>query len=103
MKQILALSALLLAASSASAAPSTAAGKAAFATNCAGCHGPAGKGALGPNLHEASGWKYDLFKRALKQGKDDKGVQLKAMMPKWPQLTDDQMKSIQMFLKTATK
>lgn len=98
----------------AAATPSAATGKTIYAANCAACHGPAGKGVtnLGVNLKEAAGWKYDLFKRALLQGKDDKGVALKAIMPKWTngfapntgkKPTDDQMKSIQMFLKTSTK
>lgn len=96
----------------ASAAPTAAAGKTIFTANCAGCHGPSAKGGIGPNLKDAAGWKYDLFKRALLQGKDDKGVALKAMMPKFTQgfapntgkaPTDDQLKSLQLYLKAATK
>lgn len=32
-------------------------GKAIFTTNCAACHGPEGKGAIGPNLTDAT-WLY---------------------------------------------
>lgn len=87
----------------ASAAPTVAAGKKLYDTSCAGCHGQKAKGGIGPSLKDASKWKPDLFKRALKQGKDDKGVALKAMMPKFPKLTDDEMKSLQMHLKAVTK
>ena len=80
-----------------------AAGKKLYDTSCAGCHGQKAQGGLGVNLKDASTWKYDLFKRALKQGKDDKGVALKPIMPKFPQLTDDQMKSLQMHIKAVTK
>ena len=87
----------------ATAAPSAAAGKKLYESTCAGCHGQKGQGGIGMSLKDASKWKYDLFKRALKQGKDDKGVALKPMMPKFPKLTDDQMKSLQMHLKAVTK
>ncbi|WP_135229352.1 c-type cytochrome [Deinococcus fonticola] len=87
----------------ASAAPSAAAGKKVFDANCAACHGDKAQGAIGPSLKDASKWKYDLFKRALKQGKDDKGVPLKAMMPKFPKLSDADMKSLQLHLKAVTK
>lgn len=109
MKKALALLALTSLTSVALAAPTAAAGKAIFTANCAGCHGANAKGAIGPNLKDATAWKYDLFKRALLQGKDDKGVALKAMMPKFtggfaPNTgkapSDDQMKSVQMYLKS---
>lgn len=87
----------------ASAAPTAAAGKKLYDSTCAGCHGPKAQGGIGPSLKNTASWKYDLFKRALKQSKDDKGVALKPMMPKFPALTDDQMKSIQMHLKAVTK
>ncbi len=42
-----------------------AAGKALFAASCAACHGPAGEGGRGPNLHERGSWhplrEKDLF------------------------------------------
>lgn len=87
----------------ASAAPSAAAGQKLYDGTCAGCHGPKAQGGIGPSLKDASKWKADLFKRALKEGKDDKVVALKAMMPKFPKLTDDEMKSLQMHLKAVTK
>src|SRR5688572_24598450 len=33
-----------------------AAGKGLFATSCAACHGPAGEGGRGPNLHTRGAW-----------------------------------------------
>lgn len=103
MKKAICLTALLVSVSFAAAAPSAAAGAKLFGTSCAGCHGAKAQGGVGPSLKDAAGWKYDLFKRALQQSKDDKGVALKATMMKFPKLKDDEMKSIQMFLKTATK
>lgn len=109
MSKSFAVLAALCLASVSMAAPTAAAGKAIYAANCAGCHGAKAQGGIGPNLKEAGGWKYDLFKRALLQGKDDHGVALKAPMPKWTNgfapntgkaPTDDQMKSLQLFLKT---
>jgi putative heme-binding domain-containing protein len=42
-----------------------AAGKGLFATSCAACHGPAGEGGRGPNLHNRGAWhpleEKDLF------------------------------------------
>lgn len=99
---ILAVSALSLL-TLASAAPSAAAGKKLFDGSCAGCHGAKAQGGIGPSLKDAGTWKPELFKRALKQGKDDKGVQLKAMMPKFPQLTDKQILDIQTFIKSSAK
>lgn len=90
-------------AASARTGADAAAGAKVFATNCAACHGPKGHGGIGPNLKDAAGWKDDLFKRALKQGIDDKGVALKPLMPKWPQLTEAQMQGLQAYLKTATR
>lgn len=93
------------------AAPKTAAdGKAIYTANCAGCHGPQAKGAVGPSLKDAASWKYDLFKRAVLTGVDNQGKALKPMMPHFgttgfagKKPTDAQLKALQAFIKTATK
>ncbi len=85
-------------------------GKAIFEGNCAGCHGPQAKGAVGPSLKNAANWKYDLFKRAVLMGKDSQGKALKPPMPLFGQVgfsgkkpTDTQLKALQTYLKTITK
>ena len=70
----------------------------------------AGAGMVGPNLKEAAGWSYVLFKRAMLQGKDDKGVVFKAPMPVWGKVgfagdhgkapTDAELKALQAYLNT---
>lgn len=98
-------------ASVAVAAPTAAAGKTIYTANCAACHGAKGQGVtgLGLPLKTATAWKYDMFKRALLEGKNAKGVAMKPTMPKWTngfapntgkKPTDDQMKSLQMYIKT---
>lgn len=106
MKKAIGLTALFVSVSLASATPSAAAGAKLFASNCAGCHGAKAQGNAAikaPNLKDAAGWKYDLFKRALQELKDDKGVALKAPMMKFPQLKDDDMKSLQAYIKSVAK
>lgn len=104
------LAVLALGALGAQAAPSTKLGSDLYAANCAGCHGQKAQGGVGPKLAgDAAGWKYDLFKRAVLRGVDDHGKQLGVMMPRWGQTgfqghggktpTDDEVKSIQLYLK----
>ena len=54
-----------------------------YTANCAGCHGAKAQGNVGPELHEAAGWSAAIFRRALLNYVDDKGVALKAPMPNW--------------------
>lgn len=84
--------------------------KALFATNCAGCHGAKAGGGVGPSLKDSAAWKYDLFKRAVLNGVDDKGKALKPMMPHFAQTgfggkkpTDAQLKALQDYIKTVVK
>ena len=93
-----------------SAAQAATSGKAIYTANCAGCHAPTGAGMVGPNLKEAAGWSYVLFKRAMLQGKDDKGVVFKAPMPVWGKVgfagdhgkapTAAELKALQAYLNT---
>lgn len=112
MRKTIVMLAVLGMSPTAFAAPTAAAGKTIYTANCAGCHGAKAEGAIGPNLKVAASWKYDLFKRALLQGKDDKGKALKAMMPKFTKgfapntgkaPTDDQIKSLQAYIKSVAK
>lgn len=96
--------------SSALAAPDVKAGKAIYTGNCQGCHGNVGQGVVGPMLAgEVAGWKAALFKRAMLQSLDDKGVMLKSPMPVWGKVgfnrsgkapTDTQITNLQAYLKT---
>lgn len=100
----------LLLVSLAVAAPNTKLGGAIYTSNCAGCHGAKAQGQVGPNLHEAAGWSYALFKRAMLKAVDDKGVALKPPMPVWGKIgfkgdngkapTDAEMQNLQAYLKT---
>ncbi len=84
------------------------AGKVIYAANCQGCHGDKGQGGVGAKLAgEVGTWKFDLFKRALLQGKDDKGVALKAPMPNFTTVgfagkkpTDVQLMNLHAYIKT---
>jgi mono/diheme cytochrome c family protein len=84
------------------------AGKAIYTSTCQGCHGDKGQGGVGAKLAgEVGTWKFDIFKRALLQGKDDKGVALKAPMPNFTTVgfagkkpTDKQLMDLHAYLKT---
>jgi mono/diheme cytochrome c family protein len=57
-------------------------GKVIYVKNCQGCHGDKGQGGAGVKLANASAqWEFRLFKRALLEAKDEKGVALKSPMP----------------------
>ncbi|WP_189088421.1 c-type cytochrome [Deinococcus ruber] len=74
---------MLLLAGTSFAAANVKHGMTIYTTNCAGCHGAKAQGGVGPSLHEAAGWKFALFQRAMLKDVDDKGVPLKAPMPNW--------------------
>ncbi len=73
----------LLALALGGAATAAVSGKAIYSTNCAGCHGAKAQGGVGPALHEAGGWSYALFSRAMLKDVDDHGKPLKPPMPNW--------------------
>lgn len=83
-------------------------GKVIYTSICQGCHGNKGQGGVGAKLAgEVGTWKFDLFKRALLQGKDDKGVMLKAPMPNFSIVgfagkkpTDAQLMNLHAYIKT---
>lgn len=94
-------------------------GQQLYKDNCAVCHGDKGEGQAKAPAHgaqavkltgDAAYWEFAAFKRAVMQGLDDKGVQLKAPMPlfategftkpKGAIPTDEQLESIQAYLKT---
>ena len=57
-----------------------------YANNCQTCHGvgAVGVSGVGPALKgEVANWRFDLFKRAVMRGIDEKGKLLKTAMPRW--------------------
>jgi mono/diheme cytochrome c family protein len=57
-------------------------GPALFSANCAGCHGPAAQGAVGPKLAGVmGGWPLATFEGAVLDGQSPEGRPLAAMMP----------------------
>ncbi|MCW5978792.1 MAG: c-type cytochrome [Bryobacteraceae bacterium] len=75
-----------------------AAGKARFATSCAACHGPAGEGGRGPNLHERGAW-HPLDEEALFQTIRN-GIPGADMPP--TRLPDNQLWEIAAFVRSLT-
>ena len=73
----------LLALALGGAATAAVSGQSIYQSNCAGCHGAKAQGGVGPSLHEAGGWSYALFSRAMLKDLDDHGQKLKAPMPWW--------------------
>ncbi|MFC4454651.1 cytochrome c [Deinococcus sonorensis] len=104
--RILMALALLGSASAANVGP----GQSIYTTNCAGCRGSRVQGQLGSNLHEAAGWKYALFSRAILHSRDDKGMALQPPIPVWGKIgfkgdhgtapTAAEMHDLQAYLKT---
>ncbi|GGJ34674.1 c-type cytochrome [Deinococcus roseus] len=102
MKHVLLIGCTLLASAALAATPKgdAKAGKTLYQTNCSGCHGAKAEGMVGPKLAgDAAKWKFNLFKRALIKGIDDKGKKLKPPMPQF-KFTDKQIANIQAYLKT---
>jgi len=55
-----------------------------YQQNCAVCHGDKAQGKIGPRLKgDSSKWSSHLFQRAVLNGIDDGGKQLKSPMPHW--------------------
>jgi mono/diheme cytochrome c family protein len=80
-------------------------GQALYTTNCSSCHGSKGEGGIGANITGSTSagigsWTAAQFMSAVRDGKDDEGVQLCATMPKFPasQLSDAQVTSIHDYL-----
>ncbi len=102
---------LLLASAQASVAQDLGAGKQLYGDNCASCHGSEAQGAeVGGKLAgDAAYWDFSIFKRAVMEGIDDEGQQLKIMpvfektgffKPKGQIPTDADLQDIQAYLKT---
>lgn len=60
-------------------------GAALYAGACAGCHGAAGAGGVGPALQDAAAWTEAQFATAVLRGRDDQGRELSAVMPRFEQ------------------
>lgn len=80
-------------------------GQALYTNNCATCHGSKGEGGIGANITGSTtagigSWTAAQFTSALREGKDDEGMQLCAAMPKFTasQLSDAQVTSIHDYL-----
>ncbi len=117
---ILILAWVIVAGSSATApAASTTAkagkGKALFETNCASCHGANGAGGVkmgsansadlrAPGLEKTYHKKNALLRRAILDGKDEKGGSLDTAMPRWRgKLSVQEVDAIIAFLETLHK
>ncbi|PNY79556.1 c-type cytochrome [Deinococcus koreensis] len=56
-----------------------------YASACAGCHGAAGTGGIGPALQDTAAWTDAQFATAVLRGLDDQGRELSAVMPRFEQ------------------
>ena len=87
-----------------------AAGTKLYVDNCQRCHGNTGQGGAGKKLAgDAAYWDFPIFKRTVIEGIDDEGKNLKDMpvfgkvglfTPQGKVPTDDDLQSIQIYLKT---
>ena len=84
-----------------------------YTENCQTCHGfgAVGINGVGPALKgDVANWRFDLFKRAVLRGVDDKGKPLSSVMPRWSihgwksaisrMPTDAQLIDLQAYLKS---
>ncbi|SMB93914.1 c-type cytochrome [Deinococcus hopiensis] len=82
----------------------TAEGQKKFVATCSGCHGPDGKGGIGPALNGDKGpgtWMIEQFQAAVRQGHAP-DRELGAVMPRFTteQLSDEDLTDIYAYLKT---
>lgn len=103
MKNAMLAAALLLTVSVAGAAPNLAAGAKLYGNSCAGCHGNRGQGAMAPSLKASAAWTPAQFKTAITKGKSPKGKAFAAVMPRFPQLKDSDLRNMQAYLKKTVK
>lgn len=92
-----------------SAAPANAGsdGQALYVGNCAGCHGAAAEGGVGPSLVPSAAWTGTEFAQAVLHGAAPGGRVLKSVMPRFAQsgldgapATDAQVQAIHAFVQT---
>lgn len=57
-------------------------GQTLYAGACAGCHGAAGEGGVGPSLNASAGWSGTVFAGAVLRGQGQ-GRELSAVMPRF--------------------
>ena len=57
-------------------------GQTLYAGACAGCHGAAAKGGVGPALGASAGWSEAVFAGAVLRGQGSQGRELSAVMPR---------------------
>ncbi|OIQ70585.1 cytochrome c6 [mine drainage metagenome] len=115
MKGTLAVAALALSSSVASAAGDVAAGAAIFKSHCVVCHKADASGGIhfgatesadlrAPELEKQYKETDALIMRAMLDGKDEDGKDLAKIMPRWRgRLTDAQAANVIAFLKTEIK
>ncbi len=115
MKGTLAVAALTLSSSVASAAGDVAAGAAIFKSHCVVCHKADASGGIhfgatesadlrAPELEKQYKETDALIMRAMLDGKDEDGEDLAKIMPRWRgRLTDAQAANVIAFLKTEMK
>ncbi|WP_158263794.1 c-type cytochrome [Deinococcus arcticus] len=82
----------------------TEAGRQVYASNCAGCHGQQGEGALGPSLVNEEGvqsWSVAQFTATLREGRTPTR-QLSQAMPRFSedQISDPQVANLLAYIKT---
>ena len=82
-------------------------GQSLYASNCAGCHGAAATGAVGPTLVPAGTWALNEFKNATLHGDAPGGRKLSVVMPRFAEsgfggeaATDEQVEAIHAYVQS---